>query len=232
MSVLENLNFVQKQINKTAIESGRSPHEIKLIAVSKTKPIELIREAFSVGQIAFGENYVQEALDKIKNFDCDQEIEWHFLGHLQKNKVKFCPDNFHWIHTVDSIELSKKLESHCALNNKIMNVLIQVNLSNEHSKSGLHEFEEVLRVAENISLGKFLKLRGLMTIPKPKLGEIKTRKIFEKIRNWRDKLRNEFSNLEINELSMGMTADYDWAIQEGATMIRLGTAIFGPRENV
>ena len=110
-----------------------------------------------------------------------------------------------------------------------MNVLIQVNLSKEDSKSGLYELDEVLKVAENISLGKFLKLRGLMTIHKPNLGEIETRKIFEKIRNWKDKLRVEFSNSEITELSMGMTADYNWAIKEGATMIRVGTAIFGSR---
>ena len=118
------------------------------------------------------------------------------------------------------------------MNNKIMNVLIQVNLFKEDSKSGLHKFEDVLRVAEVISLCKFLKFRGLMTIPKPKLGEIKTRKIFEKIRNWRDKLKEEFDTSEINELSMGMTADYHWAIREGATMIRVGTAIFGPREYI
>jgi len=229
VSIIENLNFIQKQINQTAAETGRSPQEIKLIAVSKTKSIELIREAFSAGHITFGENYVQEALEKIRNFDSNQEIEWHFLGSLQKNKVKFCPGNFHWIHTINSIELSNKIESHCALNNKIMNVLIQVNLSKEYSKSGLQELDDVLRVAENILLCKFLKLRGLMTIPKPKLGEIETRKIFEKIRNWKDKLKEEFKTSEITELSMGMTADYNWAIKEGATMIRVGTAIFGPR---
>ena len=232
MSIKENLNLIQQQINQTAIDSGRSPQEIKLIAVSKTKPLEQIKDAFSAGHITFGENYVQEALEKIRNIGIYKEIEWHFLGRLQKNKVKFCPGNFQWIHTVDSIELSKKIEFHCELNNKIMNVLIQVNLFKEDSKSGLHKFEDVLRVAEVISLCKFLKFRGLMTIPKPKLGEIKTRKIFEKIRNWRDKLKEEFDTSEINELSMGMTADYHWAIREGATMIRVGTAIFGPREYI
>ena len=229
MSIKENLNFIQNQINQSAIESGRSPQEIKLIAVSKTKPIEMLREAISAGHFTFGENYVQEALNKIRNIGSVEKIEWHFLGLLQKNKVKFCPGNFHWIHTVNSIALSQKIESHCALNNKIMNVLIQVNLSREDSKSGLQELDDIFRIAENISLCKFLKLRGLMTIPKPKLGEFETRKIFEKIRNWKDKLREEFDSSEITELSMGMTADYNWAIKEGATMIRVGTAIFGAR---
>ena len=231
MSIKENLNSIQKKICQSATESGRSPQEIKLIAVSKTKPIEMVKEAISSNQIIFGENYVQEALDKIKKIGKIKEIEWHFLGHLQKNKAKFCPGNFQWLHTLDSIELSQKIEHHCTLNNKRMNVLIQVNLSKEYSKSGLKELADVQRVAEKIYLCKSLKLRGLMTIPKPDLGEIKTRKIFEKIRNWKEILQNDFKTSEISELSMGMTADYTWAIKEGATMVRLGTAIFGSREN-
>ena len=114
--------------------------------------------------------------------------------------------------------------------NKNINVLIQVNLSHEESKSGLQEWDDILRVAEAISAGQWLKLRGLMTIPAPNLGELKTRKIYEQIRKWRDKLRHELDSPEITELSMGMTADYHWAIQEGATMIRVGTAIFGSRD--
>ncbi len=230
MSIKEKLNSVKEIITQSAIESGRSPHEIKLIAVSKKKPIEMIKEAISANQIIFGENYVQEALEKIKKIGKNQEIEWHFLGHLQKNKVKFCPGNFQWIHTLDSIELSQKIESHCTSNNKIMNVLIQVNLSQEDSKSGLKELSDILKLAEKVSLCKSIKLRGLMSIPQPNLGEIKTRKIFEQIRSWKDILQNEFKTTEISELSIGMTTDYIWAIKEGATMIRLGTAIFGSRD--
>ena len=128
------------------------------------------------------------------------------------------------------IELAKILEARCDLTNKNINVLIQVNLSHEESKSGLQEWDEILRVAEYISSGRWLNFRGLMTIPAPNLGEFRTRKIFEQIREWRDKLRDELDSPGITELSMGMTADYNWAIQEGATMIRVGTAIFGPRE--
>ena len=230
MSVKDKLALVQQQITQAAIQSGRTPEEIQLIAVSKTKPVELIKEALAVKQTAFGENRIQEALGKIDVLRNSPEVEWHLIGHLQKNKVKFCPGNFQWIHSVESVELANKLEARCALTNKNINVLIQVNLSREKSKSGLQEWDDILRVAESISAGQWLKFRGLMTIPAPNFGELKTRKIYEQIRKWRDKLRHELDSAEITELSMGMTADYHWAIQEGATMIRVGTAIFGPRD--
>ncbi len=230
MSVKDNLALVQQQITQAAIQSGRTPEEIQLIAVSKTKPVELIKEALAAKQTAFGENRIQEALGKIDVLRNSPEVEWHLIGHLQKNKVKFCPGNFQWIHSVESVELANKLEARCALTNKNINVLIQVNLSREKSKSGLQEWDDILRVAESISAGQWLKFRGLMTIPAPNFGELKTRKIYEQIRKWRDKLRHELDSAEITELSMGMTADYHWAIQEGATMIRVGTAIFGPRD--
>ncbi|MDP7615447.1 MAG: YggS family pyridoxal phosphate-dependent enzyme [SAR324 cluster bacterium] len=230
MSVKDNLALVQQQITQAAIQSGRTPEEIQLIAVSKTKPVELIKEALAAKQTAFGENRIQEALGKIDVLRNSPEVEWHLIGHLQKNKVKFCPGNFQWIHSVESVELANKLEARCALTNKNINVLIQVNLSREKSKSGLQKWDDILRVAESISAGQWLKFRGLMTIPAPNFGELKTRKIYEQIRKWRDKLRHELDSAEITELSMGMTADYHWAIQEGATMIRVGTAIFGPRD--
>ena len=230
MSVKDNLALVQQQITQAAIQSGRTPEEIQLIAVSKTKPVELIKEALAAKQTAFGENRIQEAHGKIEMLSNSPEIEWHLIGHLQKNKVKFCPGNFQWIHSVESVELANKLEARCALTNKNINVLIQVNLSREESKSGLQEWDDILRVAEAISAGQWLKFRGLMTIPAPNLGELKTRKIYEQIRKWRDKLQHELDSAEITELSMGMTVDYHWAIQEGATMIRVGTAIFGPRD--
>ena len=230
MSVKDKLALVQQQITQAAIQSGRTPEEIQLIAVSKTKPVELIKEALAAKQTAFGENRIQEAHGKIEMLSNSPEIEWHLIGHLQKNKVKFCPGNFQWIHSVESVELANKLEARCALTNKNINVLIQVNLSREKSKSGLQKWDDILRVAESISAGQWLKFRGLMTIPAPNFGELKTRKIYEQIRKWRDKLRHELDSAEITELSMGMTADYHWAIQEGATMIRVGTAIFGPRD--
>ena len=229
MPIKDNIAIVQQQLKQAAIQSGRTPEDIRLIAVSKTKSTELILQALAAGQIAFGENRVQEALGKIEALTENPLVEWHLIGHLQKNKVKFCPGKFQWIHTLDSTELAEKLEARSAFAQKKINVLLQVNLSQEITKSGLHDWEDILQVSETILSGKWLKLRGLMTIPAPNIGETPTRKIYEKLRVWRDKLQQELDSAEITELSMGMTADFHWAIQEGATMIRVGSAIFGER---
>jgi len=228
-SIKDNLTDVRQQLSQAATEIRRSPEEIKLIAVSKTKPAEMIKEAVLVNHTSFGENMVQEAINKMSALNSIDNIEWHLIGHLQKNKVKFCPGNFQWVHSIDSIELAKKLEERCALKQQNINVLIQVNLSQEKSKYGVQQLDELFQLAETLHAGRWIKLRGLMTIPEPDLGEASTRKIFEKLRMWRDQLQKELGAPEINELSMGMTADFKWAIQEGATMIRLGSAIFGPR---
>ncbi len=229
MPIKDNISIVQQQLKQAAIQSGRTPEDIRLIAVSKTKSTEMILQALAAGQIAFGENRVQEALGKIEALTENPLVEWHLIGHLQKNKVKFCPGKFQWIHTLDSTELAEKLEARSAFVQKKINVLLQVNLSQEITKSGLHDWEDILQVSETILSGKWLKLRGLMTIPAPNIGETPTRKIYEKLRVWRDKLQQELDSAEITELSMGMTADFHWAIQEGATMIRVGSAIFGER---
>jgi len=227
--IKDNIAIVQQQLKQAAIQSGRTPEDIRLIAVSKTKSTEMILQALATGQISFGENRVQEALGKIEALTENPLVEWHLIGHLQKNKVKFCPGKFQWIHTLDSTELAEKLEARSAFAQKKINVLLQVNLSREITKSGLHDWEDILQVSETILSGKWLKLRGLMTIPTPNIGETPTRKIYEKLRVWRDKLQQELDSAEITELSMGMTADFHWAIQEGATMIRVGSAIFGER---
>ena len=229
VSIKDNLAVIQQQLSQAATEAGRSPEDIQLIAVSKTKPAEMINEAVLANHTAFGENMVQEAISKMSALNNIYNIEWHLIGHLQKNKVKFCPGNFQWIHSIDSIELAKKLEERCALKQQNINVLIQVNLSQEKSKYGVQQLDELFQLAETLHAGQWIKLRGLMTIPAPDLGETSTRKLFEKLRMWRDQLQNELDAPEITELSMGMTADFQWAIQEGATMIRLGTAIFGSR---
>ena len=228
-SIKDNLAVVRQQLSQAVTEAGRSTEEIQLIAVSKTKPAAMINEAVLANHTAFGENMVQEAINKMSALNNTDNIEWHMIGHLQKNKVKFCPGTFQWIHSINSIELAKKLEERCAIKQQNINVLIQVNLSQEKSKYGIQKFDELFQLAETLHAGYWIKLRGLMTIPEQDLGEVSTRKIFEKLRMWRDQLQKELCAPEINELSMGMTADFQWAIQEGATMIRLGTAIFGPR---
>ena len=229
LPIKDNLAIVHQQLKLAATNSGRSPEEIKLIAVSKKKPAAMINEAILANQTAFGENMIQEAINKMSALNYIDNIEWHMIGHLQKNKVKFCPGNFHWIHSIDSTELAKKLEERCAAKQQNINVLIQVNISQEKSKFGVQKLSELYQLAEILHAGHWIKLRGLMTIPEPDLGEASTRKIFEKVRIWKEQLRVELGAPEINELSMGMSADFKWAIQEGATMIRLGSAIFGPR---
>ena len=228
-SIKDNLAVVRQHLSQAATEAGRSPEGIQLIAVSKTKPAAMINEAVLANHTAFGENMVQEAINKMSALNNIDNIEWHMIGHLQKNKVKFCPGHFQWIHSIDSIELAKKLEERCALKQQNINVLIQVNLSQEKSKFGVQQLDELFQLAETLHAGQWIKLRGLMTIPALDLGETYTRKLFEKLRMWRDQLQNELDAPEITELSMGMTAYFQSAIQEGATMIRLGTAIFGPR---
>ena len=134
LPIKDNLAIVRKQLSLAANKSGRSPEEIKLIAVSKKKPVAMINEAILANHTAFGENMIQEAINKMSAFNNIDKIEWHMIGHLQKNKVKFCPGNFHWIHSIDSTELAKKLEERCATKQQNINVLIQVNLSQEKSK--------------------------------------------------------------------------------------------------
>ena len=229
VSIKDNLAYVRQHLSKVATEAGRSPEEIQLIAVSKKKPAAMINEAFLANHTVFGENMVKEAINKMSALNNIDNIEWHMIGHLQKNKVKFCPGNFQWIHSIDSIGLSNKLEEVCALKKKKINILVQVNLSQEKSKFGVQQFDKLLQLSETLQVKHWIKLRGLMTIPEPDLGESATRKIFEKLRIWRDHLQKEMGAPEISELSMGMTSDFEWAIKEGATMIRLGTSIFGPR---
>lgn len=189
----------------------------------------MIQDAVDRGHLIFGENRVQEALPKIEALREVPGIEWHLVGHLQKNKARFCVGNFQWLHSLDTLELAHKLEQRCDARKQPLNLLIQLNLSAEDSKSGLSGWEELLPLAEKVQELKWLKLRGLMTMPAPNLGETRTRQSFSKLRELRDRLRQSLANPDISELSMGMTADFEWAILEGATMIRVGSAIFGAR---
>ncbi len=229
MNIHEQLNNINERIKNAAKAANRDAAEIRLIAVSKTKPVSMIQDAVDRGHLIFGENRVQEALPKIEALREVPGIEWHLVGHLQKNKARFCVGNFQWLHSLDTLELAHKLEQRCDARKQPLNLLIQLNLSAEDSKSGLSGWEELLPLAEKVQELKWLKLRGLMTMPAPNLGETRTRQSFSKLRELRDRLRQSLANPDISELSMGMTADFEWAILEGATMIRVGSAIFGAR---
>ena len=228
MSLKERLTELSTELAELATQAGRSPEEIKLIAVSKTHPSELIAEAFQAGQVRFGENRVQEASEKIEKLQ-NLGIEWHLIGHLQKNKARFCPGRFDWIHSVDSQELLELLEKQCALQSQPIQILLQANLSQEDSKSGVSDYDNLCRLLEKTQDFQWLRCRGLMTMAAATDDANKIRKTFSQLRTWLEKLRNEFTLTTFTELSMGMSSDYRIAIAEGATMVRLGTALFGER---
>lgn len=218
----ENLLQVSEKINEAAQRSGRSADEIKLIAVSKTHPAEILREAIKAGMKTFGENKIQEAEKKIIEIG-RESAEWHLIGHLQSNKVRKAVKLFDVIHTLDSAELALRLERICREENRAnLDVLIQINLAGEETKEGIAE-NDLPELLKTLSDCTHLKHKGFMTIP-PYFEDIeKVRPFFAKLRVIRDKF------LPGGELSMGMSHDFETAIEEGATMVRVGTAIFGAR---
>lgn len=225
--IQDNLKKLHEQMAHALSKAGRASQEVKLIAISKTFPADQVQAAFEAGQLCFGENRIQEALEKIPALPAS--LEWHLVGHLQKNKARFCPGNFQWIHSLDSQELVERLEKRCAQEQQQINGLIQVNLSGESSKQGIWEWDDLCRLTESMLACQWVKLKGLMTLAEANVGEKKTRATFEKLRQWKTCLVEQFGNEECTELSMGMSSDYPWAIAEGATFIRIGSAIFGQR---
>ena len=214
INIEENISLLIKKIeNKTSI-----------IAVSKKKSAELVEQAYLLGIKNFGENYLQEALQKIVSLN-HLDINWHFIGKIQSNKCKDIAKNFQWVHTIDRYKIAKRLNDDCPLN-KIINVLIQINIDNEESKSGINE-SQVFDLAEKISVLPNLKLKGIMVIPKNNLEINLIEESFKKTLEISLKLRNKFS--EANEISMGMSNDFELAIKNGSTMVRIGTGIFGER---
>lgn len=227
----ENLASVRHKIRQCAEKAGRNIDDIQLIAVSKTRSLEDVKSVADLGQNCFGENTIQDAMKKIP-YLVNVTLEWHFIGHLQSKKAGKLPGYFQWIHSVDSIKLAKKLST-AMLNysrNSTLNCLIQVNVSAEDSKSGLKpaEVKPFLREILNQQF-PCLVWRGLMTIG-VQGDEQQTRDAFAKLRELQQSCREDFSLSEFDQLSMGMSGDYCLAIEEGATMVRVGTSIFGRRE--
>lgn len=222
-NLAERFADVQNQIKIAAEKAGRNPDEIKLVAVSKTHPAEILLEAIEIGANILGENKIQEAESKIEKIG-REKAEWHLIGHLQSNKARKAVKLFDWIHTLDSIELAERLERICIEENRAnLNVLIQVDLANESTKSGVAE-SNLPELIDYLNSCECLKLKGFMIIP-PFFEEAeKVRPFFKKLREIRDEL------LPNGELSMGMSNDFEIAIEEGATIIRVGTAIFGNRD--
>ncbi|MFQ5547136.1 MAG: YggS family pyridoxal phosphate-dependent enzyme [Woeseia sp.] len=224
--VTENFRKIQDLLAKAAADAGRRAEEIRLIAVSKKKPVDLVLRAASAGQRDFGENFVQEGLKKIDDAGRDDLI-WHFIGHLQSNKTRPVAEHFQWVHTIDRLKIAERLSRQRPHTASDLNVCIQVNIDEEQAKGGVAA-ADVPELARAVCELPGLTLRGLMCIPSIRhdLGE--QREPFAKMRRLAEALRE--SGIDIDTLSMGMTADYRAAIFEGATIVRIGTALFGGRD--
>ena len=224
-TISANLQAVLARIQEATRNSGRSPEEVRLLAVSKTWPAASVRMAAEAGQKAFGENYVQEGVDKIREVGLS-DLEWHFIGPLQSNKTRLVAEAFHWVHSVDRLKIAERLSEQRPETMPPLQVCLQVNVSNEDTKSGV-PVDDVLPLVRQVARLPRLKLRGLMAIPAVEKDFALQRLPFRRLREALDHLRQE--GLFLDTLSMGMSDDLEAAIAEGATLVRVGTAIFGER---
>jgi pyridoxal phosphate enzyme (YggS family) len=224
-AILSNLQATREAISRAAEAAHRNAAEVRLLAVSKTFPAASVREAYQAGQTAFGENYLQEALEKIAALR-DLPLEWHFIGPIQSNKTRAIAENFAWVHSVDRLKIAERLAAQRPSQAPPLNVCLQVNVSGEVTKSGVAP-GDVVQLAQAVMQLPHLKLRGLMTIPSPAVGETAQRVPFAQMKALLAQLNSR--GMALDTLSMGMSHDYRAAILEGATLVRIGTAIFGSR---
>jgi pyridoxal phosphate enzyme (YggS family) len=224
--IAENLVEVRERISRAIQKSGREPDSARLITVSKQISVDRIEEARAAGAVVFGENKIQEAISKIEQMGAEG-IFWHFIGHLQKNKIKFLDERFDLIHSVDSFELAEKIAKHYHSENRVQRILLQVNVSGEAAKFGMEPKELEKQMAEFFQL-QGIQVEGLMTIPPFDSDPENSRRHFSRLRELREQYEKQ-NGLPLNQLSMGMSNDFEVAIEEGATLVRVGTAIFGPR---
>ena len=226
--ITENLEQVRKNIEEACRAVNRDPGEVTLISVSKTKPVSMLQEAYDAGSRDFGENKVQEIMDKYPQLPSD--IRWHMIGHLQRNKVKYIVDKVALIHSVDSLRLAETIENEAAKHNVTVPILIEVNVAQEESKFGL-KTEEVLSLVESVAALPHINIKGLMTIAPYVEDPEENRGILRQLKKLSvDIAAKNINNVNMSVLSMGMTGDYQVAVQEGATMVRVGTGIFGERD--
>ena len=224
----ENLKRVEDKITASCERSGRNREDVTLIAVSKTKPVETLQEAYNIGVRVFGENKVQELVEKYETLPKD--IRWHMIGHLQRNKVKYIIDKVDLIHSVDSLRLAETIDREAKKHNLTANILIEVNVAGEDSKFGVPP-EELENLVDGISHFSNIQVRGLMTIAPFVENAEENRAVFARLRKLSvDIAAKNIDNVNMGLLSMGMTNDYEVAIEEGATIIRVGTGIFGERD--
>ncbi|WP_033752263.1 YggS family pyridoxal phosphate-dependent enzyme [Pantoea sp. NGS-ED-1003] len=226
-SIQHNLQQLRQRIRAAATQCGRDPEEVTLLAVSKTKPASAVEEAIAAGQLAFGENYVQEGVEKIEALAAHPQVEWHFIGPLQSNKSRLVAEHFAWCHTVDRLKIAQRLNDQRPDALPPLNVLIQVNISDENSKSGIM-LEDLPELAQQVAALPRLQLRGLMAIPAPESDYARQLAVCQRMADAFRQLKQHYP--DVDTLSLGMSDDMKAAIAAGSTMVRIGTAIFGARD--
>lgn len=227
MTIATNLTRINEHIRAAAGKAGRDPASVQLVAVSKTRPAADISAAFQAGQTVFGENYIQELVPKLT--EVHEPVQWHVIGHLQSNKVKYIAGQVSLIHSVDRISLAQEIDRQWSKLGKVCDVLIQVNVSGEATKSGTSE-EGAIQLVRECALLPSIRVRGLMTMPPFFDDPEAARPYFAELRRLSEAIAaQQIAGVDMRELSMGMSGDFEAAIQEGATMVRIGTAIFGER---
>jgi hypothetical protein len=223
-----NINKIRQRIAAAAAKCHRAPDEIKLMAVTKTVAPSAIAQAIDAGVTMLGENYVQEAKEKIAVME--RPVQWHMIGHLQTNKAKYAVNLFDYVHSVDRLELAQEINKRAGLINRKINILIEINVSGEKTKNGLPAAEAV-GLIRNVSLLENLSIKGLMTMAPYSTDPENSRPYFSALKNLQKNIRSEgIAGIQMDELSMGMTDDFEIAIEEGATIVRIGRAIFGERQ--
>jgi PLP dependent protein len=228
--IAANLARVRERIAAAAAQAGRKSDDVKLIAVSKTHPEAAVAAAIRAGQLVFGESAAQEALTKIPKFHA-RDLEWHFIGHVQSNKARFIPGNFPWLHSLDSLKLAERLSHLAQTQQTRLNALIEVNITGDPKKHGIaaNNLFPLIEQLLGVQLPT-ISMRGLMTIGPYPATEHDMRAAFAALRQLRDQCQTRYALPNFTELSMGMSGDYEAAIKEGSTMVRIGTAIFGERD--
>ncbi|MCT2529285.1 YggS family pyridoxal phosphate-dependent enzyme [SAR92 clade bacterium H921] len=228
-TIKNNISSIQVRLQQALRDVGRSPDEVLLLAVSKTRSTKQINQVLQAGLINFGENYLQEAIEKIDQF-LATGLDWHFIGPLQSNKTRLAAEYFSWIHSVDRLKIAQRLSAQRPTTMKPLNLCLQINIDHEPTKSGFSP-EQALAVASEIAELPNISLRGLMAIPRSRASLAEQRVPFARLRELKDQINTRLDNsLKLDTLSMGMSGDMEAAILEGATIVRIGTDIFGPRD--
>ncbi|MBU1864352.1 MAG: YggS family pyridoxal phosphate-dependent enzyme [Candidatus Omnitrophica bacterium] len=224
--IAETIESLKNEVETTCLKTGRKSNDVTIVLITKTVAIEQILETYNAGVRHFGENKVQELLAKVPKLPND--INWHFVGYLQTNKVKYIVDKVTLIHSLDRLKLAQEIEKQAIAHSRIVNVLLQVHLTNEETKSGIKE-EELDALIKGVQSLSHIKIRGLMTIGPFSDDGNTIRTVFKKLFTIREGLKRTFSDIDFSILSMGMSADYSIALEEGANMLRIGSAVFGER---